>query len=60
MYYAMANDVGFGKESLLQLLENVLCGLLGIAKCTIALKQRILALLQCDSPCTAPNLLRCC
>jgi len=58
MHDAMANDVGFGKESLLQLLEKILCGLPGIAKYKVSLKERFLAPLQGDASRAAPNLLR--
>lgn len=58
MYYAMSNDVRFGKMLLLQYLEQAFGSLLGIGEGTVALEERLAAGFKSDSSPIRPNFLR--
>ena len=58
MYYAMSNDVRFGKMLLLQYLEKAFGSLLGIGEGAVALEERLAACFKTDSSPSRPNFLR--
>lgn len=58
MYYAMSNDIRFGKMLLLQYREKAFGSLLGICESAVALEERLAACFKSNSSLDCPNFLR--